>query len=455
MILRADNRNLIENQPTTVLTTAVAAAGTTLTVKLNSGFNQNDFVLVGKIGDEKTEIKRITAAVSAGTSLTVAALSSSHDEDTPITKIDYDQVRFYRGTTTVGSASSALAAAQAIDPTEIYSYYNDTANTTGYGFIRFYDATGTDYSDYSDAIPYTGYTDKMLRQIRKKVRRLINEVDELNSPVSNEEIDEEISLAQREIAHDRLWSFYEKIKSFSTVANQYKYTLASDVFVLYDASFDTQPLAPIDMHRFLALRWDSDITGDPTHIAIWRREAYVYPYPSSAAGTTAINNAAGITAAATSITVDSTSSFQSQGRIIIDSEVISYTGKTSTTFTGCVRGEEGTTAATHADDAVITERDVIYHFQEEPTNLANETDETLITEPSVIAYKSGAELALNLEKETLHDRLIAKYERAMAQLRKVDEPKIKVSFGRVKDISQVVSDQGILRDPNLYPKNIQ
>ena len=266
--------------------------------------------------------------------------------------------------------------------------------------------------------------------------------------------DEEINNAQTEIAHDRLWSFYENIRSFSTVANQYKYTLAIDVYVLFDAHFDTQPLAPITITRFNNLRWDSDTTGDPTHIAIWRKEAYLYPYPSSSADTTTLGAAISSTTA-TTITVVSTSDFQSQGRIIIDSEVISYTGKTSTTFTGCVRGEEGTTAATHSNGATVTERDVIYFAQEEPANLTNETDTTQISEPSVLSYKAGAELALGeIDKPTLHDRLLIKYTNAMAQLRKVDEPKIKRSFGRVKGINENVEDLGIWRDPHQYPTNI-
>ena len=338
MLLKADNRVLIQDQPQTILTASVAAAATTLTVASNAGFTQNDFVLVGKIGENKTEIKRITAAVTAGTSLTVAALTYAHDEDTPITKLDYDQVRFYRGTTAIAADSTALgAAAQAIDPTEIYSYYEDATNTTGYGFCRFYDSNGAVYSVYSDAIPYTGYTAKMKRSIRNKIRRLLNETDELNSPISNEEINDEINMAQKEIAHDRLWSFYEKTKSFSTVANQYEYSLATDVFVLYQAKFDTQPLAPIMLARWNNLRWDSDTTGDPTHICMWRRKARVYPYPEDSADTTTLNG--NIIAASTTITVASTSGFDEQGRIIIDDEVISYTGTTATTFTGCTRGK--------------------------------------------------------------------------------------------------------------------
>lgn len=454
MKLKADLRVLIKNQPDTVLTTSVTATGTTLTVANNNGFANNDYLLIGKLGEEKSEVKKIGAAITAGTSITIGALTFSHDQDTPITKIEFNQVRFYYGTTTVAGDATALAAAQDLDPSEVYNYYEDASHTTGYGFCRFYNENTTGFSIHSDAIPYTGYTVKMLRSMRKKVRRLINEVDELNSNITNEEIDDELNLSNKEVAHDRLWSFFERVKSFSSVANQWEYTLATNAFKLFDATFKTQPLAVTDTVRFGMLRWDTDVTGDPTHISIWNDKARIYPYISSSAETTTLG-AAITTATETSFTVADNSGLPIQGKGIIDSEVFSWTGKTSTTaLTGITRGEEGTTAATHSNGATLTERDFIYHFQEEPANMVDETDTTSVSEPSVVTYKAAAECALNLDRETLHDRLIGKYERGMVQLRKVDEPKIKKSFGRVKDVTQVVDDQSRLRNPNDYPTNL-
>ncbi len=56
---------------------------------------------------------------------------------------------------------------------------------------------------------------------------------------------------------------------------------------------------------------------------------------------------------ATTITVDDTYDFPEQGRLRIDDEEITYTDKTPTTFTGCIRGARSTRAATHSDNAVI------------------------------------------------------------------------------------------------------
>ena len=68
---------------------------------------------------------------------------------------------------------------------------------------------------------------------------------------------------------------------------------------------------------------------------------------------TLINNTSNITDAATTITVDDTTGFDDNGFIRIENELIQYTGKTATTFTGLTRGVGGTTAAAHNDNVSI------------------------------------------------------------------------------------------------------
>lgn len=72
----------------------------------------------------------------------------------------------------------------------------------------------------------------------------------------------------------------------------------------------------------------------------------------------AANNAAttlssSVSSSDTTLTVVSTADFASSGVISIEGEVIFYTGKTSTTFTGCVRGADGTVADTHDSDVAV------------------------------------------------------------------------------------------------------
>ena len=66
---------------------------------------------------------------------------------------------------------------------------------------------------------------------------------------------------------------------------------------------------------------------------------------------TTLNGA--ISAAATSIILTDSTNFPSSGTILIGAELITYTGKTANTLTGCSRGASSTTAATHADDKKV------------------------------------------------------------------------------------------------------
>ena len=71
-----------------------------------------------------------------------------------------------------------------------------------------------------------------------------------------------------------------------------------------------------------------------------------------AAGADTLNGA--INASVESIVVDSVSGFPITGTIKIGSEEITYAAIDSVTLTGCARGQNGTTAASHADGAAVT-----------------------------------------------------------------------------------------------------
>jgi len=68
---------------------------------------------------------------------------------------------------------------------------------------------------------------------------------------------------------------------------------------------------------------------------------------------TTLNGA--IDAVVTTITLTDSTSFPSSGRVLIDSELISYTGNTANQLTGCTRGADGTDAATHSDLTAVAD----------------------------------------------------------------------------------------------------
>lgn len=68
-----------------------------------------------------------------------------------------------------------------------------------------------------------------------------------------------------------------------------------------------------------------------------------------------------LSAGATTVNVISTAAFPTVGFISIDSEIIKYTGKTGTSFTGCTRAADGTSAASHVQNSQIFHNVIAIH----------------------------------------------------------------------------------------------
>ena len=78
-----------------------------------------------------------------------------------------------------------------------------------------------------------------------------------------------------------------------------------------------------------------------------------------------------LNSSSTTINVDDTTGFSASGTLLIDSEIITYSGKTSTTFTGCVRGTSETPAVSHGVDPTAVTPPAIKVYQ--VTSLAGTT----------------------------------------------------------------------------------
>jgi len=68
---------------------------------------------------------------------------------------------------------------------------------------------------------------------------------------------------------------------------------------------------------------------------------------------------AALTSGATTASVQSTAGWPSSGFLMIDAEEMTYTGITGTSFTGLTRGANGSTAAAHGNNAVVSRSRVI------------------------------------------------------------------------------------------------
>lgn len=458
MLFLTRNYELTKDREQTFLTSTVAVGGTILTVKGvdANAWADNDWIIVGEIGTKNAEILQLNGSVSDGTSLTVDNAGSggarfAHAVSEPVYRIDYNQVEVSRSATEAGTKTVLTTNELQVD--DIYTRYEDNLNATGFGFVRFYNSLTTNFSSYSDAIPYTGYTPKSLGRMIKMVRRHLNETDFKN--IKDEDIIEELNEKQRDIAHERLWSFYEDIFSASSVAYQRDYEIddRSTSGKVHGVTFKSSPLATIPLNKFNIIQQDSSTTGDPTNFYVWNNKICFYPLVSEAADTTTLNGA--LNSSAVTITLTSTKDFSMSGRVIVDSEVISYTSKSTTQLLGCKRGEEGTIAAVHLTLATVTERDLIYTGYKEPIELVDIQDETTIPDPAVLVYGVDMELAIGkLSNQTLHDRFKIKYDEAIAKLREKFGKKVSYAFTTIKDKSEIHTDRNGFVNPNDYPTNI-
>ena len=102
---------------------------------------------------------------------------------------------------------------------------------------------------------------------------------------------------------------------------------------------------------------DTDLGTSGSSLVTLNYNEYVDKYISQEDDVVTTNLDGSLTDSATTITVNSTTGFSSSGTLHIANEQVTYTGTTSTTFTGVTRGANSTTAAAHADDVQVAEFD--------------------------------------------------------------------------------------------------
>ena len=110
----------------------------------------------------------------------------------------------------------------------------------------------------------------------------------------------------------------------------------------------------VDYNTFRLVK-DSDLGASGGRLFVINYNDYVNSYITQEDEITTTNLDGALTDSATTVTVNSTTGFDSTGTIFIGNEQITYTGTSSTTFTGCTRGANDTTAAAHSDDTQVAQ----------------------------------------------------------------------------------------------------
>lgn len=175
MIISAYNPKTTELEKT-YLSSSVQFDDVNLPVKNNEKFVIGDKVLVGEMGGEQSEIRTASAVDANGLQVTVDALDFDHDSDTPIYKLDFDQINFYRRTSIAGSPTLMATLDIDVDNADKITRWDDTSSSTAYFYqTSFYNSVTDEETDLSDPIQATGYERKTAGSIIDAVVRRVRD----------------------------------------------------------------------------------------------------------------------------------------------------------------------------------------------------------------------------------------------------------------------------------------
>lgn len=209
--LYSDNTDLTRDKRFTFLSEGVVFGGSTIRVQSIVGFHSvstssGQILCIGEIGGERTELVRTSNSSGYAPSNTYKditlrdTLTHDHPQDTPVYIVDYNRIDIQHAATVTGSKSTIIASPSYpiyIDPTLNETVYNDTTKTSGFYFIRFNETVGDTNSDWSDAIPYSGYDDNMVAAIKQRAVDDLGETIDGNT-ITHEYLNSKLWEARRE-----------------------------------------------------------------------------------------------------------------------------------------------------------------------------------------------------------------------------------------------------------------
>jgi hypothetical protein len=267
------------------------SSGVTLTVRNNSSFTANYFVVVGEPGQEQTECKQISSTTSNATITIAGALKFSHPKSTPVYLSKWDKWAVERSNSATGTFAVITNSPFDIewDNKDLATLVEDVSGSSSHYYRwRPLNSITSTYGSYSDILSGGG-------QSRSTVGYVINQVK--RNPLAKDIDDETIieffndfqELVYEEIP--KAWWFLKEGTQVSTVADTYKYSISDNwsdflsmKYMLYrytNGDVDvTYPLSFSPQIEFYNLKADSDQATDD-YATRW---SFLPPDSSSALG---------------------------------------------------------------------------------------------------------------------------------------------------------------------------
>lgn len=237
--LRSDNRSLVANAKFAyAVDNNIQGVGVIKVTNLDP-FQVNYPVIVGEIGKDDTEIFIVSAIDSAESTITLNGVTGyAHPESTRIVAIPFNQVRFYwtAATGTIADENptfdtdNPLTGWQSVDPSSFYSTYDDTTNTTGFGWFKYRNSETEDESPTSNPIPYVGFSLNTVQQVFADFDSLLN-TNELRLISMNERfawLNEALSVLKNKLNLNNVEYTVSTKQTISIVAGTSEYLLPDD-----------------------------------------------------------------------------------------------------------------------------------------------------------------------------------------------------------------------------------
>jgi hypothetical protein len=205
------------------------SSGTNLNVDSSTSYVSGQYILVGELGGEKSEVTSLTATPPTDSSMTVTSLKFPHPKGTPVYYIKWDKYYLQYQTSSVGAWTAYPSMPLDLKYDSLSTEYRDPAATSTYQWkYRYYSSEAGVYSDYSDTISASGWAKNSVGYMVRSVRKIANDPE--SRTVSDTEIIRFLNAAQDTIytLYDRWWFLFKTGDPIDTIASTKQYSLPED-----------------------------------------------------------------------------------------------------------------------------------------------------------------------------------------------------------------------------------
>lgn len=146
------NNPTLFDESQTVLKSDATDGDLTLTVDSTDKFSADDYIVLGNLGEDMTELLQVQTVTDDNTLTLTGAIKFNHNKNDPVAESPYNQAKLYKYTDESGAGATLVITVDIdfqnqLDVTNIY----DSGSSTNYYYrVVFYNEHTTTYSDYSD-----------------------------------------------------------------------------------------------------------------------------------------------------------------------------------------------------------------------------------------------------------------------------------------------------------------